>query len=218
MNRTIALLAVALLAAACASTPSPVDLKEPRRVLGTEANVRLDAQVYQDHLSESIAIPISYDVTNHRRESILIADLVPNATYDPETRAVTIQLGSEIPGENFLPRLIPVKPEEKKSFSTVAHLNIAAHPGTPWAPRPDRVLIKLSFLTDPKPFEQLVDIKEKAVYDPKLASDLFTKWVDGNETVVTNSLPMRWGSGSPDPALPPIASPLPRGGRRSDRP
>lgn len=218
MNRTIALLAVVLLTAACASTTKPVDLKEPRRILGTEANVRLDAQVYQDHLAEAIAIPISYDVTNNRRETILIADLVPTASYDPETHAVTIQLGSEIPGENFLPRLIPVRPEEKRSFSTVAHLSIAAHPGSPWAPRPDRVLIKLSFLTDPKPFEQLVDLKEKALYNPKLAADLFPKWVDGNETVVTNSLPMRWGSGSPDQALPPISAPLPRGGRRSDRP
>lgn len=216
MYRTAALLLAVVVAAGCAST-KPVDMTEPRRVLGTEGDVRLDAQIYQDHLAESIAIPISYDVTNHRSSTILVADLIPTCSYDTETQTVTVTLGSEVPGEQFLPRLIPIKPEEKRSFSQVAHASIVTRPGTPWQPRPRQVVIKLHFLTDVKPFQELINIKEKAVYDPKLAADLFPKWVDGNETVVTNSLPMRWvGLGASGMDAPPIA--MPRGGRRSDRP
>ena len=220
MNRAISLLPLVLFVVACASSSKPVDMTQPRRVLGTEADVRLDALVYSDRLSESTSIPITYDITNHRSSTILVADMLPLATYDPETLTVTVALGSEIPGENFLPRLIAVRPEEKKSFTTVAHVAIVARPGTPWSPRPNQVRIKLNFLGDTKPFAQLVDIHEKAVYDPKLAADLFTKWVDGNETVLTNTLPMRWTGGGVGAAVtdaPTFVQPR-RGGRRGDRP
>ncbi|HEY6138299.1 MAG TPA: hypothetical protein VI670_11095 [Thermoanaerobaculia bacterium] len=221
MYRKLLLPLAALFFAACASTTMPVDMKEPRRVLGTESDVRLDALVYQDHLAEAIQIPVAYEITNHRNKTILVADIVPLASYDPETRTVTIDLGTEIPGESFLPRLIAIGPEQKKTFHQTAHVTIAARPGNPWAPRPDRIRIRLNFLGDEQPFQQLVEMneKEKGLYDPKLAADLFPKWVEGNETVVTNTLPMRWNGGVADAAAPMQMGPgTPKGGRRSDRP
>jgi hypothetical protein len=185
-----------VLVAACASAPQPVDVTEARRALGTENDVRLDVEIYSDSLTTNSSLPMKYDITNHRKQTILVADLIPIANYDPETQTVTVTLGSEIPGENFLPRLIAVRPEERKSFSTAAHVSIAANPGTPWAPRPNGVRIRLNFLDDTTTFAKLVDIPEKAVYDPKLASELFQKWVENNESVVTNTLPMRWAGGS----------------------
>src|SRR5204863_2624223 len=115
--------------------------------------------------------------------------------YDSDTQTVTVNLGTEIPGENFLPRLIAIRPDERKSFSTAAHIVIAANPGTPWTPRPNGVRVRLNFLDDTATFAKLVEIPEKAVYDPKLAADLFQKWVENNENVVTNILPMRWQGG-----------------------
>lgn len=207
MRQFIAVLAIAGFAS-CASTPRQVDLKEPRRALGSEAGVRIDAMVYQDELSESTAIPITYEITNHRKAPILVADLMPASTYDGETQTVTISLGSEVPGDNFLPRMILIAPEEKRTFSTVAHAVITALPGSPWIPRPSLVRLRLSFLTDPKPFQNLIGISEKAVYDPKMAADLFPKWVDVNETVLTNPLPMHWvGGGRRAPGMEPVAQP-----------
>lgn len=167
-------------------------MSEPRRVVGTESDVRVDAEVYGDRLGPSVNVPVKYDVTNHRQTTILIADLIPESTYDPETHTVTISIGSEIPGEEFLPRLIPIRPGEKKSFSTSAHVVVIANTASPWVPRPNALRLKINFLGDPKPFEQLISIPEKAVRDPKLAAQLFPKWVEGNETVFTNALPMRW--------------------------
>jgi hypothetical protein len=193
--RTVFPLLVALAFASCAS--SPVDLKESRRVLGTENDVRVDAEVWGDKLSQSTTVTFKYDVSNQRPTSIAIAELLPAASYDPDTQAVTIDLGSEVPGEQFLPRLVVIGPGEKRSFSAVAHVNImlpANRATSPMTSYPKALQIKLNFLNDPKPFEMLVGIPERAVHDPKLAADLFPQWLERNEVVLTNTLPMRWGA------------------------
>ena len=190
--RRCAVLLSSFVLVTCATT-KPVDMSEPRRVVGTENDVRVDAEVYGDRLGPNITLPLKYDVTNHRANTILIADLIPDAAYDPETHMVTISIGSEIPGEQFLPRLIPIKPGERKSFSTAAHVVIVANvAASPWVPRPNALRLKVNFLGDPSPFEKLISIPEKSVHDPTLAAQLFPKWVEGNETVFTNTLPMRW--------------------------
>jgi len=162
--------------------------------VGTDNDVRIDAEVVGDRLGPNVTVPLQYDITNNRRNTILIADLLPESTYDPETHTVTIAIGAEIPGEEFLPRLIPIRPGERKSFKTAAHVTIVANMASPWVPRPNALRLKVNFLSDPEPFQKLIAIPEKAVRDPQLAAQLFTKWVEGNETVFTNSLPMRWGA------------------------
>ena len=214
------LLLIAVVVAACASSNSkPInESKEPRRAVGTENGVRIDVEVYSESLTPNASIPIKYDITNHRNQTILVADLVPSGTYDSDTQTVTVNLGTEIPGENFLPRLIAIRPEERKSFTTSAHVVIAANPGTPWTPRPNGVRVRLNFLDDTSTFSKLIEIPEKAVHDPKLAADLFQKWVDNNETVVTNILPMRWQGSSTmfGDASTPLSQPT--RGRRPGRP
>ena len=188
---SVALLFIFVLAA-CTSTKA-VDMSEPRRVVGTENDVRVDAEVFGDTLTPNVNIPVKYDITNNRPNAILIADLLLQATYDPESFMVTIDIGSEIPGEQFLPRLVSIPSGAKKSFSGAAHVLIMHNPSaTPYQPRPNALRVRVNFLSDPKPFEKLIDIPERALHDPQLAASLFTKWVEGNETVVTNSLPMRW--------------------------
>lgn len=179
-------------------------------MVGTENDVRVDAEIYGDTLTRNTTIGLKYDVTNHRGATILIADLIPNTTYDAETQTVTVELGSEIPGQQFLPRLIPVAPGEKKSFAAGAHVVIAQPAGpNPWAIRPRALRLKLNFLggSTPAIFEKLISIPERAVHDPKLAAELFPKWVETNETVFTNALPMRWSGAPSEDVAPTAASP-----------
>jgi hypothetical protein len=194
VKRAALLLSLGLLAA-CATT-APVDMKEARRVVGTENDVRVDAEIFGDTLTRNSNIALKYDITNNRPQPILVADLLPNATYDEETQTVTVELGAEIPGEAFLPRLIPIGSGEKKSFSAAARILIAPHAdASPWVPRPRALRLKLNFLGGAgAPFEKLIAIPEKAVHDPQLAAELFQKWVDQNESVTTNALPMRWAN------------------------
>ncbi|HEX3071856.1 MAG TPA: hypothetical protein VHX14_25055 [Thermoanaerobaculia bacterium] len=203
------LCALALLAAACTSTSPPapsetpgnIDMKEPRRMVGTENDVRVDAEIYGDEMRQGMTLALKYDVTNQRAEPILIADLNPLANYDPDTRTVTIDIGSEIPGEEFLPRLISIPSGSRRSFAGGAHVNVAVSFQSPWTPRPNKLQLRINFLGDPRPFIKLIDIPEKAVHDKQLAAEIFPKWVEGNETVTTNALPMRWMSSARQPLM-----------------
>lgn len=204
MKRVVTALAL-LLAAACtstsppapAATPGSINMKEPRRMVGTENNVRVDAEIYGEDLVQGSSIAIKYEITNQRSSPILIAELIAQTSYDPETRMVTINIGSEIPGEAYLPRLISIPSGDRRSFKTGAHINIRTPTNSPWSPKPSALQLRVNFLGDAAPFVKLVDIPERAIRDPKLAAELFPKWVEGNETVTTNSLPMRWQNPRP---------------------
>ena len=188
-----------LVLAGCASgRNTPVNQKEPRRVVGTDNDVRIDAEIYGDQLGSSVTIPLKYDITNSRQAAIAIADMVPETNYDEETQTVTVSIGSEVPGATLLPRLISIAPGEKKSFTTVARVNILMPTGTPISRIPRSMRIKVNFLDDTAQFEQLIAMPEKGVYDPKLADELFPKWLERNETVYTNALPMRWALPPPE--------------------
>ena len=181
-----------LLAAACATTP--VNMNEPRRLVGTESDVRVDAEIIGDILSPSARIPIKYEITNNRATPIAFADLVPDSNYDADTQTLTVSLGAEVPGEQLLPRLLLIMPGEKKSFATNAAVKVVMPGGSsPFVRFPNAMRVKLNFLGDPKPFAKLINIPERAVHDPQLANELFPKWVEGLESVYTNTLPMRWG-------------------------
>ena len=194
--RNRSFLFAAVFAAGCASsTPPAIDMNEPRRVVGTENAVRIDAQVYGETLTINSAVPVKYEITNQRETAIAFADLTPDVTYDPETQIVTVGLGSEVPGNEMVPRLIRIPPGQKKSFSTVARVQIrpvAAGSMAPTARLPRGLRLKVSFLGDTEPFLELIDIPERAVHNPKLADSLFTAWLERNETVYTNAVPMRW--------------------------
>jgi hypothetical protein len=218
MPRLAVLSLLTAVLAGCATTGGrPVDLKQSRRVVGTEADVRVDAEVFGDELTSSISIPFNYDVTNQRSASIAIAEIVPDASYDPDTRIVTISIGSEVPGQNLLPRLVSIAPGEKKSFSSVVHFNIMAARAmmTPRSLVPNALQVKVNFLTDTTPFKQLFSIPERAVNDPQLAADLFPKWLERNEVVITNTLPMKWSAQAPNPNDP--SNPAEAGKKRGRR-
>ena len=189
-----------LFVAACNSTappapatkPGAINMKEARRMVGTENNVRVDAELYGEDMIQGSSIAIKYEITNQRATPILIADLVAQSTFDPDTRTITVDIGSEIPGEELLPRLISIPSGERRAFSTGAHISIPILPNSPWTPKPRALQLRVNFLGDPAPFVKLVDIPERAVRDKKLADELFPKWVEVTETVTTNALPMRW--------------------------
>lgn len=170
-------------------------MKEPRRLVATDNDVRVDLQVRGDTLGASTDVPIDYEVTNNRETPIAIAELVPDSTYDSDTQTVMITLGAEVPGEQLLPRLILIKPGERKGFSTAARVNVPITElveQNPFHRYPNGLRIRLNFLGDAKPFLKLVGISERAVHDPALAAELFPKWVEQNESVITSVLPMHW--------------------------
>ncbi|HVR42728.1 MAG TPA: hypothetical protein VMS56_04720 [Thermoanaerobaculia bacterium] len=182
---------LASLAAACASTPG-VDRSEPRRVLGREADVRLDAQIFADRVGAGSSIRMTWEVENQREAPIAIADLVPAVSYDETEHTIVIHLGSEVPGNELVPRLIRVGSGETKIFHGVAKVTLHLPPPSPLRSNPRLLQVRLSFLSEVGPFEELVGITENAIRDPEMANRMFTRWVEANETIRTNTLPIDW--------------------------
>ena len=167
-------------------------MAEPRRVVGTESAVRVDAQI-TDELRPGSPVGITYQITNQRGAAIAVADIVPETTWDSETGTVTVNIGSEVPGQVSLPRLIRIAPGETKQFSTSASV-ARAMPVRSADPRviPRTLLrLKVNFLGDTTPFSELLDIPEKMVVDQKRADELFDVWLERNEVVYTNAVPVK---------------------------
>jgi hypothetical protein len=198
-NRAILPLSLLLLLVmGCAS--APVDMSEPRRIVGTENAVRVDAQVSADQVAPGAQIPITYEITNQRERAIAIAEHVRETSYDSDSHTFTVSIGSEVPGNNLLPRLVRIEPGEKKTFSTLARVVyvMPRRQGDPqFSVPPASFRLKVNFLGDTEPFRQLIGIKEVGIADPKLADELFPLWLERNEVVYTNTIPMRWGARSP---------------------
>ena len=155
--RILTSVAVALIAAGCATTRQ-VNMQEPRRLVGMENGVRVDAQILGEQLSPGQIVGITYEVTNERSLPVAVADILPECSYDSDTQTVTVSFGSEIPGHSFLPRLLLIPPGQKKTFTSRAVINF---PVVPNAVRgfqrvPSGLQLRLHFLGDPKPFEQLI--------------------------------------------------------------
>jgi hypothetical protein len=199
MTRTAIVFAVVLSSSGCASGP-PVDMTQLRRVVGTESLVRIDAEVPEE-LRAAAAIPITYVITNQRATAIAIADLLPETSYDRETGTMTIGIGSEVPGASTLPRLILIAPGEKKSFTIGARMVRLLGPASaePGAPTRTHLRLKVNFLGDTEPFRELIGIPERAIVDKDRADALFAPWLERNEVLYTNAIPVKVKSG---PAIP----------------
>jgi len=177
-------------------------MDEPRRIVGTENAVRVDAQVRGDQIRPGSKVQVTYEITNMRSTAIAIAELVPATSYDQETNTFTVDVGSEVPGNELLPRLIEIAPGETQTFRLVANIQPIMPPrslATELPPAGFR--LKVNFLGDTKPFRALIGIPERAVADSALADALFPLWLERNEIVYTNSVPMRWGPRRPEPVM-----------------
>ena len=191
-GRPIPILLLGFFLTACATT-TPVDMSEPRRIVGTESSVRVDAQILGEEARPGAQVPITYEITNMRPTPIAFANLIPETNYDADTHTFTVGLGTEVPGNQVLPRLIEIGPGEKKAFSATIRLryNMPQQADPIKAAAPVGLRVKLNFLGEVEPFRRLVGISEVAITDPQLADALFPAWVEKNEVVYTNSIPLR---------------------------
>lgn len=184
----------------CASLApaASIDMDDPRRALGREHDIRVDAQLVRDSISPGAAVGVVYQIQNFGSSSVAIADKIASASYDSETRTITVALGAEIPDAGNMPRFVTIAPGEKKIFraAAVPSLSAAAMRRPTSAPR--YVQLKVSVLRDLEPFAALIQKQETA--PQPLPDRLFDTWFESNATIFLNTLPVHFDARSPDVA------------------
>lgn len=188
-------LAAAFLLAAAPAYAARVDMTDARRAVGREDDVRIDAELLTDSVAPSSAVAVIYQIENLGQSPIAIADKVVDLSYDSDSETITFSIGAEIPSGPSMPHLVVIVPGEKRVLQAGALLNILVpHHASPWSAVPRYVQIKVNVLRDLAPFAKLLE-QQKAGAAPPLPKDAFDRWLESNDAVFLNALPVRWQPG-----------------------
>jgi hypothetical protein len=182
-----AILAAIVLLHAAAATADGVDMDDPRRAVGREGDVRVDAQLVQDTVSPGTPIPIAWQIENFSSSPVAVADKVADASYDQESRTITVSLGSEVPQDGKMPHVVIIAPGEKKVFRTGVTPMLGATAARSPMDTPRYVQVKVSILRDLAPFA-------KITASATLSDELFDKWFEANDTIFLNAVPVRFST------------------------
>jgi len=176
----IAVATAVFLLAASAARAAGVDFKDPRRALGREDDIKVDAQMLQETLSPGSAISVTYQVENLTPAPIAIADKVADASFDPDSQTITVSIGAEIPQGTTMPHLTTIAPGQTRTFRIGASAQVlVANARSPWAH---------------VPFAKLIAQQRESAAAPQLPNDLFDTWVASVSSVELNVLPVRWSN------------------------
>lgn len=204
----VLLASIAVLSAAAASAAS-IDMSDPRRALGREGDVRVDAQLLRETVTHGTPIGVTYQIENLSDSTVAIASKVSDASYDEDTRTITVAIGSEVPPDGNMPQMIVIKPGEKKVLQTAATPTLRAGSiHSKLAASPRFVQVKVAILRNLTPFADLI-AKQDGRTRKRLSDELFEKWFECNDTIFLNSVPVDY--------VPPQSADIENRGGRSAR-
>lgn len=185
----LAIFATIVLLPAAAAHAASIDMDDPRRALGREGDVRIDAQLVRDTITPGSPIGVTYQIQNFSKESVAIATRVADASYDEDSRTVTLTIGSEVPPDGAMPAMVLIAPGEKKTFNTAATPALSAaalRRAVGAAPR--YVQVKVAVMRNVQPFLAMINAQSRA----RLTDAQFDKWFECNDTIFLNALPVQF--------------------------
>lgn len=185
-------LSLPIIFAAATATAGGIDMNDPRRALGREGDVRIDAQLVRDTVSPGVSIGITYQIHNLSSASVAVASKVTDASYDEESRTITLGVGSEVPPDGNMPQMVVVGPGEKKVLHAAATPALRASAvRTAFASIPRYVQVRVAILRDLRPFATLIE-KQDGRTKRRLPDQLFDQWFESNDTIFLNPVPVRY--------------------------
>lgn len=186
--------AVSLFPIAAAHAAS-VDMNDPRRAVGREDDVRIDAVLLQDFVASGAPVTVNYQVENLSKDPIAIADKVCEISYDAADRAVVVSIGSDVPKAGVMPKLVVLAPNEKKTFSAGGLVHVQARAdGDPFVSTPHAVQIKVSILRGLAAFRALITRQSQSSAPVALTDAQFEQWLEGNDTILLNAIPVHYSA------------------------
>ena len=200
-KQLVPIFAAATFLVAVTAHAARIDMKDPRRALGREDDIRVDCEMAQDSISRSAPINVTYRIQNLTNAPIAIADKVSSVSYDEDSRTITLSIGAEIP-EETVPHLVVIGPGMKKTLTaggivSVAIANKGAHSNT----TPMYVQVRVNVLRDLAAFRDLITQSDQGTKSVAFPGALFDPWIDATASVFCNSIPVHWsaGAGKDDP-------------------
>ena len=201
-----AAVAVSLMGAAIAAA-ARVDFNDPRRALGREGDIRVDAELAQDAVSANAPITVTYQIQNLSKAVIAVADKIADTDFDLDSLTVTLAVGAEIPPRTQMPHLVTINPGEKRVLTAGALLHVAVpNVRTRWTAVPRYVQVKVTVLRDVTPFASLIEQQTRSTAPIALPNSMFDRWVEASDSILLNAIPVYWKGESA------------RGSAESDRP
>ena len=189
------LMVVTLMLTAASGIAAPhVDMKDPRRALGREDDVRIDAQLLQDTLQPNGPIAVTYQVENLSNAPIAIADRVSDVDFNPDDVTMTLTIGSEALSSKTLPHLAVIAPGEKKTFKAGGMVHGVLNGHGPFAVVPHSVAIRVNVLRDISVFLQAIAAQQQPNAVVAVTNEMFDRWMDSNDSIELNALPVRWSA------------------------
>ena len=170
-----------------------IDMNDPRRAVGSEDDIRVDAQLTGDFVSPHSVIAVTVQIQNFSSRTVAVVDKVCEASYDSDSRTITLSVGSEVPRDGQMPRLVAIRSGEKRTFTVGTVLRVTVLPlRTPRTAVPGFVQIKVNVLRDVAPFVALMDRQSRASVAIALNDDQFEQWLKTNESILLNVIPVRY--------------------------
>lgn len=172
-----------------------VDMNDPKRALALDDDIRIDAQLADDTVGSGSSVSVTFQVQNNSSQPVALATKVTDSSFDPESQTVTISIGAEIPNGPTMPRLSVIKAGEKRTFTTIAPVHVVLPAvRSPFIPYPRYVQVKVSVLRDIEPFAELIS-QQRDTAQPPLPDSLFETWVENNDAIFLNAIPVHWKQG-----------------------
>jgi hypothetical protein len=171
-----------------------IDMNDPRRSVGRENDVRVDAQLINDTISPGAPISLTWQIQNFTDSQVAVATRVVDASYDEESRTITVSIGSEVPPDGNMPAMIVIKPGEKRVFQAAAVTRVGAAASRSRNGAPRYVQIKVSILRDLSPFLALIAQQTPTSKPQQLSDELFDRWFESTDTIFLNTLPVQWNA------------------------
>lgn len=187
-----AVVAVSMIGASVALA-ARIDMADPRRALGREGDIRVDAELAQDVLSPNSPLTVTYQIQNFSAAAVAIADKITDTDFDLDSLTVTLSVGAEIPPGPQMPHLVTINPGEKRVLTSGALLHVAVPSvRTRWSPVPRFVQVKVTILRDVNPFAKLIDQQNRSAAAVALPNNMFDRWVEGSDSIFLNAIPVYW--------------------------
>jgi hypothetical protein len=194
MKSSLFVVALMLTGTAAMAGGARIDMKDPRRALAREDDIKIDAQLLQDTLQQNGPITVTYQVENLSNSAIAIADRVSEVDFNPDDVTITLTIGAEALTAKTLPHLVVIPPGEKKTMKAGGTVHGVLNGHGPFAVVPHTVLIRVNVLRDVAAFRQAIAAQQQPNAVVAVTNDMFDRWIDENDSIELNELPVRWSS------------------------